>query len=129
MNGTNIEELKFGSSPVEMDYLADKVVTGEKTATSSLLDLYLIGKKKQSKIGTLFSILNAADEEVATIRIERIQLVKFGDITEQFAREEGDGSLDNWKAIHTPYYSKLLSTIGKELNAETLLVCEWFKIT
>lgn len=129
MNDHNIEKIKFGSLPSEMDELASKVITGEKIATSSLLDLYLIGKKKRSKEGNLFSILNSADEEVAIVRIEKIQIVKFKDITEEFAKEEGDGSLDNWKAIHIPYYSKLLSSIGKELGAETLLVCEWFKAT
>lgn len=124
----NIEKIKFGSSPAEIDDLANKVIMGEKTATSSLLDLYLIGKKKQSKEGSLFSILNSVDKEVAIVRIEKIQLVRFGDITEEFAKEEGDGSLSNWKTIHIPYYSQLLSTIEKELSEDTLLVCEWFKI-
>lgn len=128
MNNRTIPTMKFGSSSSEMDNLSGKVATGAKTATSSLFDLYLTGKKKQSKTGDCFSILNAANKEVAVVRVERIETVKFGDITEEFAKEEGDGSLENWKAIHLSYYSKLLSEIGKELNGETLLVCEWFKV-
>lgn len=128
MNNCNHEKIQFGSIPHEMDDLANKVLTGEKVATSSLLDYYLNGLKKQSKVGDLFSILNSAEEEVATVRVEKIETIKFGDITEKFAIEEGDGSLKNWQAIHQPYYSRLLAAIGKELNAETLLLCEWFKI-
>jgi len=88
----------------------------------------LIGKKKRSKTGDLFSILDSADREVAVVRIEKIEIVKFGDITEEFAKEEGDGSLDNWRTIHEPYYFQLLFSVGKELNRDTLLVCEWFNI-
>ncbi len=99
-----------------------------KVATLSLLEYYLIGKKKRSKTGDLFSILDSADKKVAVVRIEKIEIVKFGDITEVFAKEEGDGSLENWLVIHKPYYSHLLSLVGKELNEDSLLVCEWFKV-
>ncbi len=122
------QKIKFGSSPSEINDLANKVLTGEKIATSSLLDYYLINKKKRSEVGDLFSILNAEDKEVAIVRIEKIQTIKFGGINDIFAKEEGDGTLEKWLAIHKPYYTKQLSEIGKQLNAETLLICEWFKV-
>ena len=125
---TNIEKVKFGNSIYEIDDLANKVLIGEKVATSSLLDYYLIRKKKKSKVGDCFAILNSVNKEVAIVKVERIETLKFEDITEEFAKEEGDGSLENWRIIHEPYYSQLLSEIGKELNAETMLVCEWFKV-
>ena len=62
------------------------------------------------------------------MRISKVELIRFGEITEQFAIEEGDGNLDNWLTIHEFYYSKQLSEIGKGLNFETLLVCEWFEL-
>lgn len=37
MSNYNIEKIKFGSSLSEVDDLANKVLTGEKAATSSLL--------------------------------------------------------------------------------------------
>lgn len=123
-----MEKIKFGSLPVEVDDLANKVLRGEKTATSSLLDYYNLGLKKMSKIGDRFSISNSLDKEIAVVRIIQIEVDGFGDITETFAKEEGDGSLENWKAIHRPYYSKLLADIGRELNEDTLLVCEWFEL-
>lgn len=123
-----MEKIKFGGSSVEIDDLANKVLIGEKKATSSLLDYYLQGLKRKSKVGDCFAVLNSLDKEVAIVRIEKIEIVKFGDITAIFAIEEGDGSLENWQAIHQLYYSKLLSEIGKELSSETLLVCEWFKV-
>jgi len=122
-----MQKIQFGDTSHEINDLAQKVLTGEKVATSSLLDYYLIGKKKQSNVGDFFSILNADNEEVTIVQIERIETLKYGDVTEAFAIEEGDGSLENWKSIHQPYYSRLLSAIDKELTNETLLLCEWFK--
>lgn len=128
IDGVEIEKIKFGSSLSEIDGLAYKVLVGEKVATSSLLDYYLIGLKKRSSINQYFSILNSFEKDVAIVRIEKIEIVKFGDITDKFAKEEGDISLENWRAIHQFYYSRLLHEIGKELDADTPLVCEWFKI-
>lgn len=123
-----MEKIQFGSTPNEINELAQKVLSGEKVATSSLLDYYLTGKKKQSNIGDIFSVLNSAKEEVVKIKIIRIETRRFGHITEEFAIEEGDGGIENWRAIHLPYYSQLLSKIGEVLNQDTLLVCEWFVI-
>ena len=127
-NNVEIEKIKFGASPCDIDNLAEKVITGEKVSTSSLLDYYLLGLKKPSNTGDRFSILNSREEEVAVVRIHKTAIIRFGDITEEFAVEEGDGGLENWTAIHKPYYTGLLSEIGKELTADTLLVCEWFRV-
>lgn len=128
MKNKEVEIVKFGSTPSEIDSLANKVLTGEKVATSSLLDYYVLGLKKRSKKGDKFAILDSADKKIAIVQIEKTKIIKFRDITEKFAIEEGDGSLENWLAIHKSYYSRLLAKIGKELNPETLLLCEWFKI-
>lgn len=128
INGVEIEKVKFGSSPHDIDDLAEKVLIGEKISTSSLLDYYHIGLKKPSIAGDYFSVLNSCEKEVAIVRIERVETIRFGDITEEFAIEEGDGNLENWQAIHQPYYSELLSAIGKELTDDILLVCEWFRV-
>lgn len=122
------QQIKFGSTEKDINELANKVLTGEKTATSSLLDYYRIGLKEISAIDDYMAILDYSDNQVAVVRVIKTEIIKFGDISESFAIEEGDGSLENWKAIHHPYYSYHLSAIGKELTAETELVCEWFQV-
>lgn len=123
-----MEKVKFGGSFAEIDDLANKVLSGEKVATSSLLIYYERNSKIKSTVGDYFSVLNSSDESVAIVRIDEVQVVKFGDITEAFAMAEGDGSLENWMTIHQSYYSKLLSRFGEKLSTETLLVCEWFRV-
>jgi len=67
-------------------------------------------------------------KEICIVRIKEIKIIKFKEITEAFAREEGDGDLSNWLKIHTAYYSEQLQNIGKELSGNTQLVCEWFEV-
>jgi len=45
-----MDKIQFGSAPHEIDEFAHKVLTGEKVATSSLLDYYLIEKKKKVRL-------------------------------------------------------------------------------
>lgn len=119
---------KFGVEPKEIDNLAEMVASGTKTATSSLLEYYAAGKKTFSRLGEYISIQNSDNKEIAIVRIIKMEIVKFKDISETFAMEEGDGNLQNWTQIHRPYYSKLLSDIGSTLTDDTELVCEWFAL-
>ena len=122
------EKIKFGNTKKEMDELANKVLTGKKTATSSLLDYYRKNLKKLSTINDYMAVLDSSDNQIAIVRIVKTEIVKFGNITESFAQDEGDDSLANWLNIHKAYYSDKLSLIGKKLEDDTELVCEWFQI-
>ncbi|MDR2955443.1 MAG: ASCH domain-containing protein [Prevotella sp.] len=122
------QQIKFGSTRNEIDELAQKVLAGEKTATSSLLEYYKLGIKELSKVGDYIAVLDSSDKRIVVVQVTRIEVIKFKNITESFAIEEGDGSLSNWTAIHHPYYSDRMSAIGKELTGDTELVCEWFQV-
>lgn len=117
--------IQFGC---DTDELADKVLSGEKTATSSLYD-YSLMNQEEIKVNEYASILDSQGKEKCIVKIERIEIVDFQDITEEFAVNEGDGCLDNWIKIHTEYYSSLLEKIDKKLTGRTKLVCEWFSVT
>lgn len=116
--------IQFGC---DTDELADKVLSGEKTATSSLYD-YSLMNQEEIKVNEYASILDSQGKEKCIVKIERIEIVDFQDITEEFAVNEGDECLDNWIKIHTEYYSSLLEKIDKKLTGRTKLVCEWFSV-
>lgn len=121
-------QFQFGEDNEQINDLAYKVLNGEKTATSSLYDYYLLNMKEMSKIGDLASVIDSDGKEICIVRVNKIELINFGNITEEFAKEEGDGNLENWLKIHTNYYSTQLAQIGKELMPNTKIVCEWFSI-
>lgn len=116
-------KIQFGSAT---DELAEKVLTGEKTATSSLYDYYRMNLKEKIKENEYASVLDSHGREICIIQIKRIDIIEFQNITEEFAIDEGDENLGNWLKIHTDYYSLLLEKIGKKLTGETKLLCEWF---
>ena len=118
-------KIQFGS---DADELAKKVQTGEKIATSSLYDYYCMHLKEMIKENEYASILDSQGREVCIIQINRIKIIEFQNITNEFAIDEGDGDLENWLKIHTEYYSLLLDKIGKRLTGETKLLCEWFTV-
>lgn len=117
--------IQFGSAA---DELAEKVLKGEKIATSSLYDYYSANLKEMININEYASVLDSRGREICIIQIKRIEVIEFKNITEQFAIDEGDGNLVNWLKIHTEYYSFLLTKIGKRLTGETKLLCEWFTV-
>ncbi|MFV0418183.1 MAG: ASCH domain-containing protein [Dysgonomonas sp.] len=121
-------KIKFGNVKDDIDGLAQKVLLKQKTATSSLLDYYRLNLKEPSQLGDCFVVLDSSDKEIAVVRITKIKIVKFQDVSELFAIEEGDGCLDNWLKIHREYYSNQLLAIGGKLEGNTELVCEWFEV-
>lgn len=122
------QKIKFGNIKDDIDDLAQKVLSGQKIATSSLLDYYRLNLKERSQLGDCFSVLDSSDNEIAVVKITKIEIVKFQDISELFALDEGDGNLYNWRKIHREYYSNQLLAIGRELDGNTELVCEWFEV-
>lgn len=118
-------KFQFGDNP---DELAQKVLSGEKIATSSLYDYYCMNLKEMSKINDYASIIDSYENEICVVKIVKIEIIPLQNITESFAIEEGDGNLSNWLKIHTEYYSMQLERIGKVLTGDTELVCEWFKV-
>jgi len=121
-------QFQFGTDKEQIDDLALKVLHGEKIATSSLYDCYLLNMKEMSRVGDFASVIDSTGKEICKVKINRIEVKEFKDITERFAQEEGDENLNNWIKIHTEYYSEQLAKIGKELTSNTKLVCEWFNV-
>lgn len=122
-----MEVIKFGGTSEEQTYLADLVLKGEKTATSSLKILQNLTDKKATKVGDIWQIKNGLNEDICVVEVIRVDVILFGDIDETFAIYEGDGTLANWYDIHFNYYSKLLSSYEHLLINETELECVWFK--
>ena len=106
-------KIQFGCNA---DELAMKVLSGKKTATSSLYDYHYNEYKDIIKVNEFASILDSHNKEICIIQITKIEIVKFESITEKFSIEEGDVSLENWKRI------------GLKLTGETRLLCEWFTV-
>lgn len=117
---------QIGDSAEMADALADLVVKGIKTASCGSLASYL-AEESAPKIGSHNIILNGRDEPVCVIRMTSLRLVRFSDVTEEFARKEGEGdlSLEYWRSEHKAFFTRAgFYADNMELVAEEFEVVE-----
>lgn len=107
---------------IDNDILIELVLSGKKTATTSIYDendLPIINEEK-------ILIFNNEKKACITKTID-FKIMKFKDMTEDCARLEGEGdlSLDYWKKVHHDFFKKQ----NNDFNEDSLIVFEIFKVT
>ena len=117
----------FGGAP---DELAQLVLQGEKTATSSAYDIYQVKNQPLPRVGEYSVILNFKREAVCIIRTTKVQILPFDKVDEQHARKEGEGdkSLSYWRKIHRDFFTAALQKIGLSFDESRNVVCEEFEV-
>ncbi|MBA0038906.1 ASCH domain-containing protein [Pantoea sp. BIGb0393] len=116
----------FGDNPDMANELADLVKKGIKTASCGSLVAYQ-AEASAPKIGSYHIILNGQGDPVCVIRMLSLRLVPFSDVTEEFARKEGEGdlSLEYWRAEHKAFFIRAgFYSEDMELVAEEFEVVE-----
>jgi uncharacterized protein YhfF len=119
----------FGDNSALADQLLDLVLTGTKTATSSLVAEYDAETEPMPKAGDLSILLDGAGAPRALIRTTWVEVVPFGEVDEEFAAAEGedDRTLASWRAEHEKFWNRNLPD-GIELGPGTEVVCERFEV-
>ncbi len=118
------DAFQFGASA---DWLADLVVEGKKTATTSGHVFYELEKEALPQAGEYYIILNGADVPVAVIQIESVEVMPMNEVSEEFALAEGEGDYPFWWDAHEQFFSELLNEYGQQFAPNMLVVCERFK--
>lgn len=64
------------------------------------------------------------------IRTLSVEVRRFGDVDEDFARAEGegDGSLAWWREAHEAYFTRVLAGSGYVVNDDLEIACEQFEV-
>ena len=115
---------QFGASA---DWLADLVVEGKKTATTSGFVFYELEKEAIPKAGEYYIVLDGQEEPVAVIQIQSVEVVPMNEVTEEFALAEGEGDYRFWWEAHEKFFTELLKEYDMEFSPNMLVVCERFK--
>ena len=113
---------------VEADYLADLVLRGEKTATSSAYDLYAANQEALPQAGSFHLILDSRHQAVCIIEIRKVSILPFCQVPAEHAYKEGEGdkSLDYWRRTHREVFSQWLHEAGLAFGEESEIVLEEF---
>lgn len=96
---------QMGDSPELASELANLIKKGIKTASCGFFASYQ-QEESAPRIGSYNIILDGQNVPVCVIRLVSLQLVRFCDINEEFARKEGEGdlSLEYWKKEHQRFF-------------------------
>lgn len=121
------EAWSFGS---ESDKLAELVLQGVKTATSSLYALYEIGQEPLPEEGDYSVILDSNAEAKCIIITTKVYVTSFDKVTEKHAYKEGEGdrSLEYWRKSHREFFADCLREVGLFFDETMDIVCEEFEV-
>ncbi len=124
------EAFRFGNTEKMANELAALVLSGVKTATSSLL--WTLEQEQQSvvRVGDYSIVTDWKHHPVCIIQTTEVTIVPFRDIDAQFAYNYGEGerTLVWWKQQLWDYYRQECTRIGRQATEEMPLVCERFQI-
>ena len=118
------EKFKFGDNDKLCTELIELVRIGNKTATCGALRDIESGNEAMPTIGRVDIVLNWDGTPALAIRTKSVEIIRFCDVTEEFALLEGENeSLSGWQEDHKNYFER---NGGFELQME--LVCECFEL-
>jgi len=112
------------------DELAEVVMRGIKTATSSLLTSYEDEPRPIEQIGDHSVVLMSTGTPRCVIEMTEVRTLSFDQIDAAFAFDygEGDRTLAWWREHLGDYYAKEAAACGRSFNGETQLVCKRFRV-
>ena len=120
----------FCDNEADADLCASLVAEGRKRATAaSVAELELEGIPLP-RPGDLAVVSDWHGEAKAIVRTVSVEIRAFGEVDEEFAREEGEGdlTLDWWRSAHRAYYRRVLDGTGAVVDDALAIVCERFEL-
>lgn len=119
----------FCDNKKDADECAELVVKKIKQATSPSVWWFEKNKEELPKCGDLAIVTDWSGNPKAIIRTTKIEIVKYKDITPEYAQLEGEGdkTLEYWKKVHWDYYTEEMNKFGEKPNEEMKIVCEYFE--
>ena len=127
----------FGEAGTLRDELTAAVLTGEKTATTSLVVDYVIDGEPLPTVGERLVIFGSDLRPVAIIETTAWRLSTIGLVDDAFAAAEGEGYADAraWRDAHEGFWNTFLDDYRGylrdpdfEITTSTAVVCEWFRL-
>ncbi len=119
----------FCDNQKDADECAELVVNKIKCATSTSVWWFNKNQEPFPKVGDLAIVTNWNRQPKAIIRTTKVEIVKFKDITAEYAYIEGEGdkSLEYWKKVHLDYYTNEMKAFGEYPTNDLEIVCECFE--
>ncbi len=109
---------EYGAPGSTRNHLTDLIMSGQKVATSSRLSDY--DGQELPQVGTLERLCDEAGRLLGVIETEAVEVVALSEVSDDFARAEGEGFADakQWRRAHEEFWG------GQTLPDTELVICE-----
>ena len=106
--------------------LTGLVLAGPKRATAGLLEEYAEEGEELEHVGEVLVMVDDDGAELGRIRVTDVQVVPFAEVTDEFARAEGEGYAGHadWAVSHREFWE----ATGAQVHDGTQVVCLWFDL-
>ena len=120
----------FCDNEKDANELADLVLTGKKSATASVYELFERENEEIPKHGDHSVITDWSGKARCIIKTTQVDLVPFREVTAEFAFKEGEGdcSLEYWRKAHWEFFTREMEPFGLTPRESMLVVCEEFEL-
>ncbi|SCL38480.1 Uncharacterized protein YhfF [Micromonospora pallida] len=117
----DLRTLSLGTPGEMRSRLNTLVLSGVKTATAGLLSEYAEEGEELEYVGERLALVDDHDRLVGVVEVTGVEVVRFADVTWDFARSEGEGDrdLDEWRTGHRNFWAREGSTV----TDDTSVVC------
>ncbi|MCD0480630.1 ASCH domain-containing protein [Chryseobacterium sp. LC2016-29] len=128
-NTSQPQSFYFCDNKKDANECAELVVKKIKQATSPSVWWFEKNKEELPKVGDLAIVTDWNGDPKAIIRTQKVEIVKYKDITPEYAQLEGEGdkTLEYWKKVHWDYYTEEMKKFDEKPNEEMKIVCEYFE--
>lgn len=117
------------------DRLVAALLSGQKTATSSLYEEYRRAGEELPQVGQREVVIDSHQRPVCLTETVAVEVLPVSDMSLDFALAEGEGftSVEDWWAAHRTFwgsedYRTHLGQPEVELDGNTLVVCQWLRV-
>ena len=125
LNG--LRTIEFGTPGPMRERLNALVLEGRKRATAGLLQHDYINQNETIEVvGEELFVLNSSAASVGKVKVIKVEVLRFDDVADDFAKAEGEGDLtgDDFRNSHREYWSSL----GISVEGDTMIVTVYFTL-
>lgn len=121
-----LRSIEFGTPGSSRENLVNLVLHGSKRATAGLLHDYAKEGEPVEHVGELLAMVDNTGLHVGTLRVTRVEVLRFADVPDELALAEAEGDLNaaDFRASHTAYWTG----VGEQIDDDTKVVTIYFDL-
>ena len=119
--------IEYGTPGPSREKLVNLILHGQKRATAGLLvgDYESEGEPIEH-VGELLAIVDNDGKHVGTMKVTRVEVLRFADVPDELALAEAEGDMNaaDFRASHLAYWTR----VGESVTDDTLIVTVYFDL-